>query len=124
MVLPFQVAWSGCSDPVGSQYNGTDVNLPMMPYWKRLAATSLKLMIYSGDDDSVCATMGTQQFIWDLGLDVVSQWQPWMTPEGQVGGYITKFTGLTFATVHGAGHMVPATRPAQSLQLLQSFLAA
>lgn len=24
-------------------------------------------MIFSGDDDSICATLGTQQFIWDLG---------------------------------------------------------
>ena len=64
-----KVAWSGCSDHVGQNYNGTDVNLPMMPVWKKLVAVTpaLKLMIYSGDDDSVCATMGTQQFIWDLG---------------------------------------------------------
>ena len=24
-------------------------------------------MIYSGDDDAVCATLGSQQFVWDLG---------------------------------------------------------
>jgi hypothetical protein len=24
-------------------------------------------MIFSGDDDSICATLGSQQFIWDLG---------------------------------------------------------
>ena len=24
-------------------------------------------MIYSGDNDAICATLGTQQFMWDLG---------------------------------------------------------
>ena len=27
----------------------------------------LNLMIFSGDDDSICATLGSQQFVWDLG---------------------------------------------------------
>ena len=33
-------------------------------------------------------------------------------------GYSVKFDGLSFATVHGAGHLVPATRPAVALELL------
>ena len=41
----------------------------------------------------------------------------------QYAGYVTKFEGLTFATVHGAGHLVPATRPAEGLQVLRNFLA-
>ena len=28
---------------------------------------NLNLMIYSGDDDAICATLGSQQFVWDLG---------------------------------------------------------
>jgi carboxypeptidase C (cathepsin A) len=34
-----------------------------------------------------------------------------------------QWEGLSFVTVHGAGHMVPATRPAQGLLLLKNFLA-
>ena len=30
----------------------------------------LNLLVYSGDDDDVCATVGTQSWIWDLGYDV------------------------------------------------------
>ena len=31
--------------------------------------------------------------------------------------------GLTFATVRGAGHMVPYTQPARALHLFEAFLA-
>jgi hypothetical protein len=27
----------------------------------------LKILIYSGDDDSICSTLGSQQFIWKMG---------------------------------------------------------
>lgn len=105
----------------------------MMPVWKdvlKMSPASFKVMVYSGDDDSVCATLGTQQWIWSMGLQEKPNegWQRWtfdgVDDDGQTAGFITKFEGgMSFATVHGAGHMVPSTRPAQSLQLMQAFLA-
>lgn len=81
--------------------------------------------VMSGDDDSVCATLGSQQWIWDLGYDVADEWAPWKM-DGQVSGYRVSFgtngSAFQFVTVHGAGHMVPATRPAQGLQVLTNFL--
>jgi len=113
--------WSMCAS---INYNSTDVNQPMMPVWKELVAHGgLKIMIYSGDDDSVCATLGSQQFVWDLGLDAISTWKPWLI-DGQTAGFKTQFQGnFDFVTVHGAGHMVPQTRPAQSLALITSFIS-
>ena len=90
----------------------------------------------SGDDDSICATRGTQQWIWDLGLPIVQPWTPWYMNDGpgcdppagpacrQVAGYVTKWRGLSLVTVHGAGHLVPATRPAQALAVLTDFLSS
>jgi carboxypeptidase C (cathepsin A) len=103
----------------------------MMSYYTALKGR-IKMLIFSGDDDSVCATLGTQQFLWDLGLPIVSDWAPWTLPSGpgcphgpaceQVAGYVTLFDGLSFVTVHGAGHLVPATRPTQGLHVLRNFL--
>ena len=124
-----QNPWSQCSNAVGSKFNVTDVNQPMMPVWKEVIAKAphLKIMIYSGDDDSVCATLGTQQFIWDMGFTLKSgassSWQPWKSTEGQVAGFRTEFNEAQFVTVHGAGHMVPSTRPEQCLTMLSHFLA-
>jgi len=123
------ITWGECSPTVSSKYNQTDVNAAMMPVYQWLVANApeVRMLVYSGDDDAVCATLGTQQWIWDLGYKVSSPWAPW-TMEGQVDGFHAAFSQdnkvvLHFATVHGAGHMVPATRPAQSLQVVKNFLS-
>lgn len=117
------VAWEDCSDKVGNLYNLTDVLSPMMPVYQQLIKSGAKLniLVYSGDDDAVCATLGSQQWIWDLGFNVTKNWTEWIL-DGQVAGYSTQFQGFSFATVHGAGHMVPQTRPEQSLVLFTLFL--
>ncbi|CAK0827982.1 unnamed protein product [Prorocentrum cordatum] len=122
--------WGMCSDSVSDAYDLNDVNAPMMPIWQELIeGGGLNIMIYSGDDDSVCATLGSQQFVWDLGYGAKpgKAWQAWKVSD-QVAGFVTDFAvpslgAFRFATVHGAGHMVPATQPARSLALLQAFLA-
>ena len=123
--------WSACAN---LNYSLQDVAAPMMPVYARLLQVKPKLhmSIMSGDDDSVCSTLGTQQFIWDLNRSVMSPWQPWFMHDGpgcpgqackQVGGYHVQFDGLSLITVHGAGHLVPATRPAQGLEVLRRYLA-
>jgi len=124
--------WSACSDYVSRFYSQADTAAPMMPFYKELRG-KVKMLVYSGDDDAVCATLGSQQFLWDLGFPVKEEWAPWTMddgpdcPEGpackQVAGYATLFDGLSFVTVHGAGHLVPSTRPAQGIQVLKNFLA-
>ena len=44
----------------------------MTPYYNYLidGKFGLNLLVYSGDDDDVCATVGTQSWIWDLGYKV------------------------------------------------------
>lgn len=34
------------------------------------------------------------------------------------------YKGLVYATVRGAGHMVPQTKPAEALTMLERFLTA
>ena len=60
-------------------------------------------------------------------------WAPWSLDDGpgpcpgpsckQVAGFAVSFDGLSLVTVHGAGHLVPATRPEQGLYVLTQFLA-
>ena len=124
--------WSACAN---LDYSQEDVAAPMMPVYRRLLAAKPRphMAIMSGDDDSVCATLGTQQFIWDLNRTVLSPWQPWYMRDGpdcpggdackQVAGYNVRFDGISLVTVHGAGHLVPATRPEQGLEVLRRYLA-
>ena len=43
---------------------------------------------------------------------------------GQIGGYVPQYKRgkVTFATVRGAGHMVPTDKPPVAEHLIQSFL--
>jgi carboxypeptidase C (cathepsin A) len=113
--------WSACNNYINIVYNQTDVEASMIPYYEYLATKPLKIWVYSGDDDSVCPTWSEQQWIWKFSTS--SRWNPWHF-QGQVAGYQVHMKGFTFATVHGAGHMVPSTRPAEALELLKRFLRA
>jgi len=151
-VDPSAASWSMCNGAINMGYNKTDTNAPMMPVWKDVLALASKekFMVYSGDDDSICATLGSQQWVWSFGLKPTSTWEPWTISTDddgdQVAGFLTKFgSKFAFATVHGAGHMgkfsyafflfliatvngyffsVPQTRPRQALELLTSFLSS
>ena len=127
------VEWGSCSDIV--DYEEKDMERDTAPLYNYLidGGFGLNILVYSGDDDSVCALTGTNSWIWTLGYDVQvgEYWNDWQTDLGdgngkQTSGYYTKFapeTKLTFATVHGAGHEVPTYRPKQALQLLENFLS-
>jgi len=118
---PGSVTWGVCNDEINTHYSLDDVDAPMMPLYKQLLEHGgLKILVYSGDDDSVCATAGAQLWIWGMAK-VKTPWAPWYANK-QVAGYRVDFEGFSFATVHSAGHMVPTTRPAQALHLFRTFL--
>ena len=117
------IVWTDCSYSL--RYKVGDRHHDMTPLYNYLidGGFDLNILVFSGDDDDVCATIGTQNWIWDLGYDVGTNWKAFEV-NGQVGGYITKWkdTKLGFATVHGAGHEVPAYKPEAALWLWDSYL--
>jgi len=124
------ITWTSCSSktPYGTLiYNYSWSEVYMEPYYQYLVASpmNLKIMVFSGDDDSICGTVGTQSWIYDQGwpISAGTEWTSWQY-DGQVAGYVEKFDGLTFATVHGAGHEVPTYKPAQALKLISAYFNA
>jgi len=118
------VNWVDCSRTI--RYKSSDGHHDMTPYYNYLIDGGFKLniLVFSGDDDDVCATVGTQSWIWDLGYKVSGKsWQSY-TVNGQTAGYLTKWanTKMAFATVHGAGHEVPTYKPEVALYLWDSYL--
>jgi carboxypeptidase C (cathepsin A) len=118
------IAWLDCSRTI--RYKQADGHHDMTPIYKYLidGKFGLNIVVYSGDNDDVCATSGTQSWIWDLGYKVAGkEWQAY-TVNGQVGGYLTKWTDtkFAFATVHGAGHEVPTYKPDVAMYLWDSYL--
>lgn len=121
------VIWTDCSDSI--DYNRSDGENPMEPIWIWLIENSdLRMQVVSGDDDSVCGSIGTQSWIWNIGYSANSNnnWKAWEF-NSQVAGYYTAFNTGTkasfcFATVHSAGHMIPQTQPQRSLASFTNFL--
>lgn len=118
---PGSVDWEVCKDSINEEYSAKDVGAPMMPIYRQLIESGkIRILVYSGDDDAICATAGAQLWVWDMG-EPTEAWKPWYS-HGQVAGYTVEFPGMRFSTVHGAGHMVPSTRPQQAFDMFSKFL--
>jgi carboxypeptidase C (cathepsin A) len=124
------IEWVECSHT--TKYQMADKMLPMEKYYRTLLNSKthpdLRILVYSGDDDSVCGTIGTQKWIYDLGFPVDNLWTTWSI-DGQTAGYSTTFktpfgkdSRFAFMTVHGAGHEVPTYKPKEALDLFQRYL--
>lgn len=116
------IKWEECSYTL--RYDLKNEFLDMTPLYNELidGGAGINMLVFSGDNDGVCATIGTQAWIYDLGYDVTSLWKDWIV-DGQTAGWVTKFNApLTFVTVHGAGHEVPAYKPKEALDLFEKYL--
>lgn len=71
--------------------------------------------------DAVCSVTSTQYALDILGLPTETSWRPWRI-DNEVAGYVVGYKGLVFATVKGAGHMVPYYQPRRALAMFSSFL--
>ena len=67
-------------------------------------------------------TMGTENWINALNWPVTKEWRQYNYTEGVVGGWIENYDDVTFATVHGAGHMVPQDQPDIAYFLIGNFI--
>ncbi|KAI3723687.1 hypothetical protein L2E82_35443 [Cichorium intybus] len=97
------------------------------PYHKKLSSKNCQSLIMSGDHDMTFPYVGVEQWIASLNLDVEIPWKPFYI-DGQVGGYETKYVqndySLTYATVKGAGHLVPYYKPKETIVLTERWLSS
>ncbi|CAD6218823.1 unnamed protein product [Miscanthus lutarioriparius] len=108
--------WSACTN-----LHWKDSPISVVPTISWLVEKKLPVWIFSGDFDSACPLPATRYSIHDLNLRITTPWRPW-TVNKEVGGYVQQYKGgFTFASVRGAGHMVPSSQPERALVLLDSF---
>ena len=130
------IRWHSCAPRDTLSYRESDYLESQIGLYKELIAIAkegklnLAMMVFSGDDDSVCSTSSTQAWIYNLGVDPLSDqdWSEWRVDK-QTAGFVTRFdlggkthSRFIFATVHGAGHEVPAYRPIEALELFKKFI--
>jgi serine carboxypeptidase-like clade II len=116
--------WTMCKD----DYNYTLFENATQSIWDNEDLYSnYRMMKFSGDKDGVVPTYGTLGWINSLNREVTDYWRPWyVNHDGQssiLGGYVQEYKGLTFVSVHGAGHMVPQDQREAALLMVNTFMA-
>lgn len=85
--------------------------------------TGYRYLKYSGDTDGAVPTLGTERWINSLGWKVTEKYRPFYLNKMEIAGYIEQREGnFTFATVHGAGHMVPEFKRPESFYLIKNWI--
>eukprot|EP00873_Tetraselmis_striata_P000148 jgi/Tetstr1/420412/TSEL_011527.t1 len=123
----------------------------MLDVYRRLAGKVPRMLVFNGDTDPCLQFQGTEDAVASLGYPTTpgGDWRPWfIKPEAApvellaakaptwgrslsahpppvvLGGYVTDYVGgLSFATVHGSGHLVPMARPQAALHLFAAVVA-
>jgi len=99
---------------------------PVVPYVTGLLERGVSVLIYVGVYDPICNWIGNLQWTEELewrgkeSYNAVPMTQ-WFV-EGEPAGITKGSKGLTYATVAGAGHMVPYDKPVQALAMVNRWL--
>nr|KYP49010.1 Serine carboxypeptidase-like 45 [Cajanus cajan] len=116
--------WDVCSNIL--DYDMLNLEVPTLPVVGSLIKAGVRVLIYSGDQDSVIPLTGSRTLVQKLArqlrLNTTVPYRVWFEGQ-QVGGWTQVYGNiLSFATVRGASHEVPFSQPQRSLVLFKSFL--
>mmetsp|Transcript_43626 Transcript_43626/g.69227 ORF Transcript_43626/g.69227 Transcript_43626/m.69227 type:complete len:537 (+) Transcript_43626:43-1653(+) len=123
----------------------------MIDFYRKIAPKMTTTIVFNGDTDPCVSYEGTRTAIERVGFEILpgGHYRPWfynksaaametlmekpnlfgpnleLRPAGaQFGGHVVNYAhGLSFATVHGSGHMVPQFRPQSAERLLNRLLS-
>ncbi|CAN1175097.1 Serine carboxypeptidase-like 45 [Linum perenne] len=117
-------AWAVCSSIL--DYDVLNIENPTVQIVGLLVKAGIRVLVYSGDQDSVIPLMGSRTIVHrlgkQLGLNTTVPYRAWFAGE-QVGGWNQVYGEmLSFATIRGASHEAPFSQPERSLMLFKSFL--
>ncbi|KAF5356001.1 hypothetical protein D9756_004412 [Leucocoprinus leucothites] len=119
--------YTTCSADVGSQFVFTlDYARPTYHYVGALLERGVRVLTYVGNYDWLCNWVGVEAWTLALewsgkdafGREELREWEV----DGKIAGFVRSFSGFTFVTIDGAGHMAPYDKPKESLALVQRWL--
>ena len=100
--------WDGYNEnETSSEYGSSQV-----PYYYEMLNNDIRVLVYSGNDDLVCAYPGTRYWVYGKlndsvkGEEISDGWSSWHV-NGEVGGWYQQWEKFTFLVVRDAGHEVP-----------------
>ncbi|KAH9675304.1 serine carboxypeptidase-like 45 [Citrus sinensis] len=117
-------SWTVCSEVL--KYDMQNLEIPTIHVLGKLAKSGIRVLVYSGDQDSVLPLTGTRTLVnglaKEIGLNTTVPYRTWV--EGRQAAGWTQVYGdiLSFATIRGASHEAPLSQPRRSLALFNAFL--
>lgn len=121
--------FSACNREVGTNFNlhMDKWAVPSQHYVAGLLERGIRMLIYAGTYDWQCNWVANK--LWVDKLDWLArdaynaaEWRDWVV-NGRKAGETKKAGMLTFATIRGAGHMVPHDKPAEAQAMVSRWLA-
>jgi len=82
-VSPKANEWGYCANINYSSYDMITSMVPVYHHLRKHYSNKLKMLIFAGDNDAVCAPVGEQVWIWEQGWPVKKEWGAWKI-NGQV----------------------------------------
>ena len=120
--VDMDIKWDLCSFFVGyDYYKQIKGSIWVFP---TLIKNNLRILIFNGDADMVVPFNQNIEWIESLKLDMEEPWRKWRAfgDKNNISGYVTKYKGLIFCTIKGAGHEVPRWKPKEAFYMLTKFL--
>ncbi|KAI0092563.1 Alpha/Beta hydrolase protein [Irpex rosettiformis] len=121
--------FTACSRDVGAGFSAhlDKYAVPSQFYVAGLLERGVPMLIYAGTYDWQCNWVANKLWVdkleWTGGEDYGRQaWRDW-TVDGEKAGETKSSGGLTFATIRGAGHMVPHDKPVESFAMISRWVA-
>ncbi|KAK2450704.1 serine carboxypeptidase [Trifolium repens] len=108
--------WTICSTVLF--YNWKKLENPMISLLGILLNSGVRVMVYSGDQDSLIPLIGTRSLLQGLAKEIgltSEDYRPWFDGLQVAGWTQTYGDNLTFATTRGAGHATPTSQPRRVL---------
>ncbi|WCJ33313.1 serine carboxypeptidase-like 45 [Euphorbia peplus] len=116
-------SWSSCTQVM--HYDRRNLEIPTIDVVGSLVTSGLRVLVYSGDQDSVIPFISSRALVDDLAnrlkLNTTSTYQAWLQDK-QIGGWTQVYGDLTYATIRGGSHFVPLSSPKRALTMFNSFL--
>ncbi|GLJ07553.1 hypothetical protein SUGI_0069550 [Cryptomeria japonica] len=76
----------------GESYAGWNDYVPsVLPIYPQLMSAGLRILLYSGDTDSVVSVTGTREALADLNLTIETPWYPWVEDPTKTDGEASHF---------------------------------
>ncbi|CAH8516892.1 unnamed protein product [Dicrocoelium dendriticum] len=129
VTLPPMSKWALCSEEVYANYVRTYTD--MSDHYQLLLDAKIRVLVYYGDTDMACNYLGGLWFVDNFNFKLDRPMEHWLFEDldktNQVGGVHKVLKSprgdLWYATIRGAGHMVPRDQPVAMYHLITSFIS-